>query len=80
MAGEQRDACGTENPHWIDAVVFIETTVFRGDKGFHHHRWNLVKGQRDTTLLAVLGDEFAIGAIDLHWDLESHITQRGDIG
>jgi len=79
MAGEQRHACGTENPHRIDTMVLIKAAVLGGNKGFHHDGGDLIQGQRDTALLTVLGDKFAIRAVDLHWDLEPDITKRSDI-
>ena len=80
MAGHQRDAGGAENAHRIDAVMLVEAAVFRGDKGFDQLWRHLLQRQRNTALLAVLGDQFAIRAVHLHGRLQAHIFQRVNVG
>ncbi|MNC41203.1 hypothetical protein D3C75_899580 [compost metagenome] len=66
MAGNQRDRCGTEDTNGIDPVMIIETAVLRGDEGMHHHRWDLVQLERYTAFFTILGDQFALRAVNLH--------------
>ncbi len=80
VAGDQRDGGGAEDADRIDAVVIIEAAVFGGDECVHHHRRNLIQLQRNAALLAVLGDQFAIGAVNLHRYLQPHVFQRCDVG
>ena len=80
MAGEQRDAGRTEDADRVDAVMLIETAVFSGDKRLNQLRRHLLQRDRNTPFLAILRDEFAIRAIDLHRDLQTHILQRCDVG
>ncbi|SRN27258.1 Uncharacterised protein [Shigella flexneri] len=73
MAGEQRHTCRTEDPHRVNAVMLVEAAVFRRDKGFHHLRWDLIQRNRNTTFLTVLSNQLAIGAVNLHRNLQANI-------
>jgi len=79
MAGDQCNRGGTEDTDRIDAVMLIETAVFGGDKRMHHDRRNLVQLQRNTTFFTVLGDQFAIGAVNLHRYLQPYVFQRCNV-
>ncbi|VDZ54294.1 Uncharacterised protein [Serratia odorifera] len=61
-------------------MVLIEAAVFGSDKRMHHHRRDLRQFKRDTAFFTVLGDQFAIGTVNLHRDLQPNIFQRCYVG
>src|SRR5699024_10082042 len=76
---KQRNAGGTEDPYGVNTVMLIKSAVFGRNKGFDHFWWHLIQRHRNTTFLAILRDKLAISAVNLHWDLQTHIFQRRDI-
>src|SRR5471032_2648178 len=79
MAGDQRHGGRTEDTDRVNAMVLVETAVFRGNKRMHQLRWDLVKFQRNTTFFTVLSDQVAVSTINLHRCLQAHVFKRGDV-
>ena len=80
MAGEHRDAGRAENPDRVNAMVLIKTAIFGGDKRFYQLRRHLLQRDGNTAFFAILRNQLAIRAIDLHRDLQAHILQGCDVG
>ncbi|CPR44695.1 Uncharacterised protein [Salmonella enterica subsp. enterica serovar Bovismorbificans] len=79
MTGEERDAGRTENTYRVNAVMLIKAAIFGGDKGVDHFRRNLIERNGNTTFFAILRDKFAIRAVNLHRNLQTHIFQCRDV-
>ena len=59
--------------------MFIETTIFGGNKRFDQLGRHLLQRDGNTAFLAILRNKLAIRAIDLHRDLQTHILQGRDV-
>ena len=79
VAVHQRDAGRTEDTNRVNPMVLVEAAIFGGNECLHHLRRDLAKGHRNTAFFAVLCDELAVCAIDLHGHLQAHVSERSDV-